>query len=127
LALWAALAPLVPPGWRAAAALLAAAGATAIGIPAATRVARDMGRKDPSCVVVDEVAGQLIALAGVPLHWNSLLAAFILFRAFDIIKPPPVRRLEDIPEGAGIVLDDVGAGLYALGAVHLLMHFGVLG
>ena len=85
-----------------------------------------MGVEDPSCVVIDEVAGQLLALVGASLHWNSLLAAFILFRAFDILKPPPVRQLERIPEGAGIMLDDVGAGLYALAVMQLLRHLGVL-
>jgi len=99
---------------------------TLIGIPAATQVARGSGTKDPQFVVIDEVAGQLVALIAVPLAWKSFLAAFILFRVFDIVKPPPVRQLEAIPEGAGIVLDDVAAGLYALGAMHLLLHFGLL-
>ena len=126
LGLWRGVAPWVAPAWRPAAALLGAALATAVGIPAATRVARDLRREDPSCVVVDEVAGQWIALATAPLHWNSLLAAFILFRAFDILKPPPLRRLEQLPEGTGIMLDDVGAGLYALAVMQLLLHFGVL-
>jgi len=99
---------------------------TLIGIPAATRVARASGLKDPQFVVIDEVAGQLIALIAIPLAWKSFLAGFILFRAFDIVKPPPVRQLEAIPEGAGIVLDDVAAGLYALAVMHLLLHFGLL-
>jgi phosphatidylglycerophosphatase A len=82
---------------------------------AADRMARDTGSKDPQTVVVDEVVGQWIALAGcVSLdHWGWWLAAFVLFRLFDITKPPPVRALERVPGGAGIVLDDVGAGLYA--------------
>jgi phosphatidylglycerophosphatase A len=99
---------------------------TLIGIPAATRVARASALKDPQFVVIDEVAGQLIALSGVPLSWKSLLAGFILFRAFDIIKPPPVRQLEALAEGAGIMLDDVGAGICALAVLHLLLHFGLL-
>jgi phosphatidylglycerophosphatase A len=99
---------------------------TLIGIPAATQVARGSGTKDPQFVVIDEVAGQLLALVAVPLAWKSFLAAFILFRAFDIVKPAPVRQLEALPEGAGIVLDDVAAGLYALGTMHLLLHFGLL-
>lgn len=82
---------------------------------AAGRMAKDTGSKDPQVVVVDEVIGQWIALAAVPAldDWQCWLAAFILFRLFDITKPPPVRALERIPGGAGIVLDDVGAGLYA--------------
>jgi phosphatidylglycerophosphatase A len=99
---------------------------TLIGIPAATRVARALGKGDPSQVVIDEVAGQMIALIGVPLNWRCLLAGLILFRVFDITKPFPVRRLERLPAGTGIMLDDVGAGLYALGVMQLLLHFHVL-
>jgi phosphatidylglycerophosphatase A len=101
--------------------------AVGLGIPAATRVARASGLKDPQFVVIDEVAGQLIALIAVPAAWKSLLLGFILFRGFDIVKPPPVRRLERLPEGIGIVVDDVGAGLYALGLMHIVLHFGWLG
>src|ERR1035437_7612686 len=70
--------------------------------------------KDPQIVVVDEVMGQWIALAGArTLNWKSYLAAFALFRLFDIWKPPPVRQLEALPGGLGINLDDVMAGGYA--------------
>ena len=99
---------------------------TLIGIPAATQIARGSRIKDPQFVVIDEVAGQLVALIAVPLAWKSFLAGFILFRVFDIVKPPPVRQLEAIPEGAGIVLDDVAAGLYALVVMHLFLRFGLL-
>lgn len=76
--------------------------------------ARKSGLKDPQIVVVDEVVGQWLALAGAArLNWKSWLAALVLFRAFDILKPPPVRQLERVPGGAGIVLDDVMAGVYA--------------
>jgi phosphatidylglycerophosphatase A len=124
--LWAALAHFLAPSIRTPLAIALAALVVLIGIPAATQVARGTGVKDPQFVVIDEVAGQLIALIAVPLAWKSFLAGFILFRAFDIVKPPPVRQLEAIPEGAGIVLDDVAAGLYALGIMHLLLHFGLL-
>jgi len=100
--------------------------AIAVGIPAATLVARAAAKKDPQFVVIDETAGQLITLIGAPLTWQSLLVAFILFRAFDIVKPPPIRMLERFPEGTGIVVDDVGAGLYALVVMQVLLHFGVL-
>jgi phosphatidylglycerophosphatase A len=100
--------------------------AVAIGIPAATQVSRASGIKDPQFVVIDEVAGQFIALVFVPVSWQSLLAAFILFRGFDMVKPPPLRRLEKLPEGVGIVVDDVGAGLYALAVMQILLHFGWL-
>ena len=97
--------------------------AVAIGIPAATLVARAAAKKDPQFVVIDETAGQLIALIAAPIAWKSFLAAFIIFRAFDITKPPPIRLLERLPEGTGIVVDDVGAGLYALAVMQLLLHF----
>jgi phosphatidylglycerophosphatase A len=124
--LWAALATALAPSSRTPAVVALAVGVTLIGMPAATRVARGSGIKDPQFVVIDEVAGQLVTLIAVPLAWKSFLAAFILFRAFDIVKPPPVRQLEALPEGTGIVLDDIAAGLYALGIVHLLLHFGLL-
>jgi phosphatidylglycerophosphatase A len=124
--LWVAFARKVGFLWRMPLAISLAVLVTLIGILAATRVARGSGIKDPQFVVIDEVAGQLVALIAVPLSWKSLLAGFILFRAFDILKPPPVRQLEALPEGAGIMLDDVAAGLYALGTMHLLLHFGLL-
>jgi phosphatidylglycerophosphatase A len=101
--------------------------AVLVGIPAATQVSRASGVKDPQFVVIDETAGQLITLIGAPLAWKSFLAGFILFRIFDIVKPPPVRQLEKLPEGIGIVADDVAAGLYGLAVMQLLLHFGLLG
>jgi phosphatidylglycerophosphatase A len=123
--LWRALAPFTG-AYQLHAAIIAAALVTAIGIPAATRVARESKLNDPGFVVIDEVAGQLIGLIGAPLAWKTLLAGLILFRVFDIVKPPPLRRLEHLPEGIGIMLDDVGAGLYALAILHAVRHFGVL-
>lgn len=124
--LWAVLAHALPAELRTPVAIALAVLVALIGIPAATRVARGAGESDPQFVVVDEVAGQLVALIAVPLTWKSFLAGFILFRVFDIVKPPPVRQLEAIPEGAGIVLDDIAAGLYALLVVHLFLRFGLL-
>jgi phosphatidylglycerophosphatase A len=98
----------------------------AIGIPAATLEERACGKTDPSHVVIDEVAGQLVTLIACPIVWHALLAGFILFRAFDILKPPPVRTLERLQGGMGIVLDDVGAGIYALMVLQVLLHFGVV-
>jgi phosphatidylglycerophosphatase A len=124
--LWWLLSRGINPSWEPAAAILLAALAVLIGIPAATRMARATGLKDPQFVVIDEVAGQLITLVAVPVSWKSMLLGFILFRGFDIVKPPPVRQLEHLPEGIGIVLDDVGAGLYALAIMQLALHFGLL-
>lgn len=90
---------------------------TIAGIWAATRVERLIRKKDPSIVVIDEVSGQMIALLSGPfwIHtWWSIFTAFILFRAFDIWKPYPIRRLEGLESGLGIMLDDVVAGVYAL-------------
>jgi phosphatidylglycerophosphatase A len=124
--LWALASSRIPVADRAWATIIAAAAVTLIGIPAATLVARGSGLKDPQFVVIDEVAGQLVALIAVPLAWKTFLAGFILFRVFDIWKPFPIRRLERLPEGTGIVVDDLGAGLYALAVMHLLFHFGLL-
>src|SRR5580700_9370719 len=83
------------------------------GTWAADVAARAAKLKDPGFVVVDEVIGQWIALAGArALNWKSYLAAFALFRLFDIWKPAPVRQLEQLPEGFGIVIDDAMAGVY---------------
>jgi phosphatidylglycerophosphatase A len=116
----------LPPSLRTPVAIALALLVTLVGIPAATQVARASGLKDPQFVVIDEVAGQLVALIAVPLAWKTFLAGFILFRGFDIVKPPPVRQLEALPEGAGIMLDDLAAGLYAFVVMHLLLHFGLL-
>jgi phosphatidylglycerophosphatase A len=105
--------------------ILAAVVSTLIGIPAGTVIARELGKKDPSQVVIDEVAGQLIALIAAPLNWKYILASLILFRGFDIFKPPPVRQLERLPSGTGIMMDDVAAGLYALLFVQLLYRFNL--
>ena len=126
VALWALATHQIPPASRTWSTILAAAAVTLIGIPAATLVARGSGLKDPQFVVIDEVAGQLLALIAVPLAWKSFLAGLILFRVFDILKPFPIRRLERFPEGTGIVVDDLGAGLYALIVMHLLLYFGLL-
>jgi phosphatidylglycerophosphatase A len=88
-----------------------------VGIWAASRTEKLVGRKDPGKVVIDEVAGQLIAL--LPLlprvdpGWTSILSAFLLFRFFDIVKPYPARRLESLESGLGIMADDIVAGAYA--------------
>ncbi|HPT26731.1 MAG TPA: phosphatidylglycerophosphatase A [Bryobacteraceae bacterium] len=92
---------------------------TPIGIWASTVTARSMGKKDPGEIVVDEVLGQWVTLAAVPVYdWKWILAAFVLFRLFDITKPWPVRKFESLPEGTGIVADDLAAGVY--GALVLL-------
>lgn len=102
---------------------LAAIAVTLIGIPAATIVARESGREDPGHVVIDEVAGQLIALIAIPADWRHAAFSLLLFRAFDIVKPPPIRQLERLPAGTGIMLDDVAAGILALAVAHIALLF----
>ena len=124
--LWWLLASRLPEAARTPALLLLIVLVVAIGIPASTLEARGCGKKDPSHVVIDEVAGQLVTLIACPILWRALLAGFILFRVFDILKPPPVRSLEKLPEGTGIVVDDLGAGVYGLMVLQLLLHFRVI-
>ena len=119
--LWFAAAHAFHPAHLAVLTLAAAVITTLAGIPAATIVARESGREDPGHVVVDEVAGQLFALIAIPADWSHALLALLLFRLFDIVKPPPVRQLERLHGGVGIMLDDVAAGLLALLCGHLIL------
>ena len=100
---------------------IAAIIAILIGIPAATIVAHESGREDPGHVVIDEVAGQLIALIFLPADWQHAALGLLLFRLFDILKPPPVRQLERLHGGTGIMLDDVAAGVLALIVAQILL------
>lgn len=108
----------------------------AIGIPITTRAARAMEAKDPGPIVLDEFAGQLIASAAVPLFafptagraMAAWIVSFLAFRVFDVWKPGPIRRLQDLPDGLGIMVDDVLAGLLAAGmTVALIGALGALG
>jgi phosphatidylglycerophosphatase A len=103
-----ALAPR--PAWL----LLAAALVTAGGIWAAGREEARVGVRDPSSIVVDEVAGMLVALLAAPPGLGWALGLFLLFRVFDVWKPYPIHRIQDLPGGWGVVADDLLAGLYAL-------------
>jgi phosphatidylglycerophosphatase A len=84
----------------------------AIGVWASDRTQQDSKVIDPSFVVIDEVAGQLITLFLVPFSWYAVIGGFFLFRILDIIKPPPARQAEELPRGWGIMIDDVIAGVY---------------
>lgn len=96
--------------------LVAIAAVTCAGTWAATRTEQLSGRKDPGKVVVDEVAGQLIALFPLTLfaRWSTVavIVSFILFRFFDIVKPYPANKLQELNGGAGVMLDDLVAGVY---------------
>jgi phosphatidylglycerophosphatase A len=106
---------------------------TLIGVWAASRTERVLRIKDPGKVVIDEVAGQLIALVVLPGRlWRAsdigaLFAAFILFRFFDIVKPYPARKLESLKGGLGIMADDLVAGLYAAIIVAVIQALHVFG
>ncbi len=96
--------------------LLAVVCVTFVGTWAASRTEKLSGKKDPGKVVIDEVAGQLLALAAIPLavaSWWPIILAFVAFRFFDIVKPYPARRLESLEAGLGIMADDIVAGAYA--------------
>jgi phosphatidylglycerophosphatase A len=103
---------------------------TLIGFWASTRAEKLLGRKDPGKVVIDEVAGQLIALLpivpGFDPGWLSILAAFLLFRLFDIVKPYPARRFENLESGLGIMSDDLVAGAYAAVATSAIIAVGLI-
>lgn len=82
------------------------------------------GKDDPGKIVIDEVAGMIITLFLVPLTWRTILLGLVLFRFFDIVKPYPVHKFEELEDGLGIVMDDVVAGIYAnLSLVILLMGY----
>jgi phosphatidylglycerophosphatase A len=83
-----------------------------------------LGQKDPGCIVIDEFAGMMTTLIGIQFTWQTVLAGFIIFRVMDIVKPFPIRYLErTIPGGAGIVMDDVAAGIAAHLVLRLLCLF----
>lgn len=96
---------------------------TVAGVPLARAAEKEAGREDPGWFVLDEVAGYLIAVLGLPLTWPVLLGAFVSFRVFDIWKPPPIRRLEKQGGGIGVMADDLMAGIYANVAVRVVLWF----
>ncbi|MDQ3906884.1 MAG: phosphatidylglycerophosphatase A [Acidobacteriota bacterium] len=101
---------------------------TLAGVWAATRAEKLLNRKDPGAVVIDEVAGQLITFAFVPFNSGAwvVVLGFVLFRLFDIWKPYPVRRLEALESGLGIMADDVLAGFYAGAVLALAVSIKIL-
>jgi phosphatidylglycerophosphatase A len=94
-----------------------------VGVWASKVAAEHFNREDPGQVVIDEVAGQLLTLLLLDVHVTGVIAGFLLFRAFDIVKPWPVRQLEDLPHGFGVMADDLMAGVYAWVCLALLLRF----
>jgi phosphatidylglycerophosphatase A len=98
---------------------------TLVGVWSASVVSRELGVKDPQVVVIDEVAGLLVTMLPAPLpSWRAVLAGFLLFRLFDVLKPWLVRDLERLPAGWGIVADDVGAGVLGAACMFALLACG---
>jgi len=85
---------------------------TLIGTWAAGAADNVLGAMDSPTIVIDEIAGYLLAMFLIPFAWWAVIAGFVLFRFFDILKPWPVNKLQDIPGGPGVMLDDIGAGIY---------------
>lgn len=96
--------------------------AAALALWSAGPTAKKIGSSDPQQIVIDEVAGMMVALAALPATWKVYLAGLLLFRFFDIVKPPPIRQLQRLPGSLGIVLDDLLAGLFT----HLSLRVALL-
>ena len=110
--------------WPHPAALLAGAGiVTLLGVPASALASKKAGDEDPSFVVIDEVAGQMLAFFCVPFSIVNIVLGFLAFRVFDIFKPWPIRKLEPLPHGIGIMADDLLAGVYACATLHIINAF----
>ena len=90
---------------------------TLLGVVASNRVSASLGVEDPGEIVIDELVGQWIAVLAIPAHWGFWLAAFILFRIFDIWKPWIIDKSQQLPGGIGVMMDDVLAGLLALALI----------
>lgn len=97
---------------------------TGAGVISSNYLEKDWG-KDPQRIVVDEVAGQWIALLFVPFAWKYVIIALILFRFFDISKILGIRKAEALPSGFGVMMDDVVAGIYANIVLQILIYLGV--
>jgi len=81
-------------------------------------------KEDPAEIVIDEIAGLIVTFVGLPFTLKTAIAGFIIFRAFDIFKPLPIRTLEEkVAGGPGVVLDDVMAGIYGNIVLRLVIYF----
>ena len=109
--------------WSLPAQVVVAVTVTVIGVWASSVASRHFDRSDPSQVVVDEVAGQVVTLVGLGTSWTTLVLGFLIFRALDIIKPWPAKRHEAMHVGTGIMADDVMAALYGQALLRGIIHF----
>jgi phosphatidylglycerophosphatase A len=114
---------LLTRAWSAPAQIALLLVVTAVGIWASTEGARHFQKKDPGHVVVDEVAGQLLTLLLTGAGWAGAAIGFLVFRLFDIVKPWPANRLEALPEGLGVMADDLMVGVYGCAVMHVLLRW----
>ncbi len=96
---------------------------TLAGILASAAISRRTGEEDPSYIIIDEVAGQLLTFLFLPISIFNLAAGFVAFRVFDMWKPYPIRKLESFENGVGVMADDLLAGVYGNILLHLLNLF----
>jgi phosphatidylglycerophosphatase A len=93
-----------------------------LGVAAAASYSSELKKTDPRQIVIDEAAGQLLVLLAVSPNWTLLMIGFLFFRFFDIVKPFPIRKLEGLPGGWGIMADDIAASLMAKALLHLYVY-----
>jgi phosphatidylglycerophosphatase A len=93
-----------------------------VGVPAADAYSSELKKTDPRRVVIDEAVGQFLVLVFISPDWSLLIIGFLLFRFFDIVKPFPIRKLEGLPGGWGIMADDVAAALMAKLLLHIFIY-----
>jgi phosphatidylglycerophosphatase A len=96
-------------GWYIGACIVTAG----IAVWSAHEAEKVLGSKDHPSIVIDEIAGFLVAMAMAPPSWGFIALGFILFRVFDIVKPFPLKKIQNLHGGLGVVADDIGAGIYA--------------
>ena len=97
-----------------------------LGTWVAGRAEKALGRTDHPSIVIDEIAGYMVSMFMVPPAWGFLVAGFFLFRMFDIVKPYPLKRLQDLHGGLGVMLDDIGAGVYANIVLQMVMYLKLI-
>ncbi len=94
---------------------------TFLGFISSDQMEKHLKEKDPSCIVIDEVAGVFLAFFMLPLTWGVIFTGFFLFRALDMFKIYPINKFESLPGGAGVMMDDLMAGLYT----NIIMHIAL--
>ena len=109
-------------GIHLSAAIIAALLIIGLAVWIANVAAKTLKRKDPGCIVIDEIAGMVVTLIGLPFNFTTAVTGFILFRILDILKPFPIRILDKrVSGGLGIVADDVVAGIFANALMRILL------